>query len=487
MTIKFSRDAITFSTGKLWRRIAFIGLILALFTPAIYRSCMNWRADRIARSDATVAGFSCALQYNPGDATLWWSRARLRHYAVDDVDFAQAIVDYRKALEINPRLVQAWMDLANAYEQTGNFAQAEDALGHAVATRTYSPAIHWQAGNFFLRRGNLERMYEYFKPACRYDPERLGIAIDLSWKADSNHAAILEKLVPDELSANLRYLGFLLSRNELELARAAWERCLKNHAVGSSEFQAASAFGYIDRLLSANRIEDAIRVWDEALQKSGTAPPATRIAGSAGKANMVWNGSFENEILRGGFDWRLSERTDIELQSDTNNPIDGFKCFRVTFTGTNIQFAGLRQIMPVPAPGTYKLEFYLRSESLSSDQRPYFAIRGYPDAAGAALRTEPFPESTPWKKISVSFEVRKGCRAVQLELRRDTSEKFRSEIKGSLWLDGISILPANPAPAPGGSPDVDLSLHHADTAPALWHLCFYLTVSRWGSPGEAYA
>jgi hypothetical protein len=337
------------------------------------------------------------------------------------------------------------VDLADCYERTERYADAEEALNKALTTHTYSPVTRWQAGNFFLRRGNLPRMYECFKMASEYDPEKLGIAIEIAWKVDTNRMGILQKLVPDRLSANLRYFDFLLSRDELDLARAAWERLLKNDVPPESEFKVGSSFGYIDRLLAKSRVEEAERVWDEALQKAGSGLRDMRIVKQepegrpAGSRNLVWNGSFENEILQGGFDWRYPGMQDVQFQVDLNNCMEGLKCFTVTFGGTNISFSHLRQIIPIPSPGSYVLDFYLRTEGLTTDQTPYVSIQGYPEGSGASLRTDHFPESTGWEKMSCPFVVKENCKAIQFILRRDPSSKFDNQIKGSLWLDGISV------------------------------------------------
>jgi hypothetical protein len=443
--LKVKEGFIILDAGTLPRRIIFTVIILALVTPAIYRSYRIFRADRIIRAEQTFESYSRALQYDPANATLWWHRGRLRHYSVGVVDISQAIGDYQKALSLNPRLSQAWVDLADCYERTERYADADEALSKALATHTYSPVMRWQAGNFFLRRGNLLRMYECFKMASDYDPEKLGIATDIAWKVDTDRAGIMQKLVPDKLSANLRYLDFLLSRDELDLARAAWERVLKNDVPPETEFEVGLSFGYVDRLLAKSRVEEAERVWDEALQKAGSGLRDTRILEQepdgrpAGSRNLVWNGSFENKILQGGFDWRYPGMQDVKFQVELNKGMEGSNCLKVTFGGTNISFSHLSQIIPIPSPGGYVLDFYFRAEGLTTDQTPYVSIQGYPEATGASLRTDHFPESIGWKKMSCPFVVKENCKAIQFILRRDPSSKFDNQIKGSLWLDEISI------------------------------------------------
>jgi hypothetical protein len=424
-------------------RLVFFVAILALAAPLIYRSYHIFRADRIVRSEQTFESYSRAIECNSENATFWWHRGRLAFNSITNPDIAQAINDYRKALSLNPRLGQAWADLAVCFEQTGDGDGAKDALEKAIAARPYSPAIRWQAGNFYLRQGDLEKMYRSFKLACTYDGEKLPMAINLAWKVDSDRRQILNKLIPDTLQANLAYLNFLVTRNELDLAEAAWKRCLEIPA--DFEFKPGAAFPYIDRLLAQNRVDDALLVWDQALGKAGTGIHDQRLerevaAGPEGGLNLVWNGSFELQPLQGGFDWRYSETPEVQFDVDVQERLEGVKSLKITFGDSNISFAHLSQIVPLPQPGDYTLEFCLRSEGLTTDQKPYFALAGYPVESGAALRTGMFPESTPWSKTTAHFSVGPGCKAIRLTLRRDRSEKFNNKLKGTLWLDRVRIL-----------------------------------------------
>jgi tetratricopeptide (TPR) repeat protein len=421
-------------TDSLWQRVFVSLLIIALAAPALYRNFRVFRSDRIARSEQTWSSYNRALSYDLTNAELWWKRGRLSHYSIGEIDIPKAIQDYQTALQLNPRLGQAWLDLADAYERTGKSSEAEAALEKAFSTSRYSPLIRWQAGNFYLRRGNLGKMYECFKIACQYDPAKLDIAMQLAWKIDPDHAQILDRLVPDVLPANVTYLRFLADNDELDLAAPVWQRCLKNEIPPDYDLKPSSVFGYIDRLTRKNRVPEALRLWYEALQK-GQKGFRTK----SERQNLVWNGSFEDEIQQGGFDWRYPEIPEAKFQIDIGTRIEGLKSLRVTFESANISTTRLYQVVPVPEPGDYLLEFYVQTAGLTTDQLPYFLIQGFPDGSGASARTAPFPATATWSKISVPFSVKQGCQAVTLTLVRNRSEKFDNQIKGSLWLDNVTI------------------------------------------------
>jgi hypothetical protein len=270
--------------------------------------------------------------------------------------------------------------------------------------------------------------------------------MQIAWKADPNHAEIDQKLIPAKLPARLLYLNFLVARGELNLAIETWERSLHDPVPEDFRYHVSAAFGLIDRLLAINRVEDALLVWKEALQKANESSTDSRfvwegagIRAAEPPVNLVWNGSFEDQILGGGFDWRYSATADVEFATDVNDKIDGLKSLRLTFGGTNINFTNLRQIVPVLVPGSYLLEFYAKTENLTTDQRPYILIQGVPEMQTATLKTEFFPESSPWQKYSFPFTVNAGAKALEIVLRRDPSQKFDNQLKGSLWLDKVSI------------------------------------------------
>jgi tetratricopeptide (TPR) repeat protein len=439
---------------SLGARIIFSILIALLAIPAIYQSYKILRADRIALSGETVSNYTRALHYDPSNAQLWWKRGRLRHYSVGNVELDLALQDYQTALDLNPRMGQAWVDLADVYERVGKTSQAEAALEKAFEVHTYSPLIRWQAGNFFLRRGNLPKMYECFKIACQYDATKMVLATELAWKIDPDHTQILQKLVPDTLPANMGYLNSLVGKDELDLATPVWQRCLKNEIPLDYELKPSSAFSYINHLLAKNRITETLQVWDEILRKTGSSPGDNRGKGADASQNLVWNGSFENEMLRGGLDWRYQDAPELKFQIDIENRKDGLKSLQVNFGNANISAGNLYQIVPIMSPGGYALDFYVLTKELTTDQMPYLSIQGYPDPGCASAQSDFFPSTTSWTKLSLPFTAKEGCKAVRLSLMRNRSTKFDNRINGSLWLDEI-VIRSQESGQPGKEPEAE--------------------------------
>ena len=106
---------------RLWVAAA---VLLAMTAPAM--------ADR--RSDAKEHvewGITCAQK------NLW----------------PQAVIQFEKATEIDPKYAAAWNDLAIAYEQTGRFDDARKA---------YDKALNLDHSNQFIRT-NYDQFYEIYQ------------------------------------------------------------------------------------------------------------------------------------------------------------------------------------------------------------------------------------------------------------------------------------------------------------------------------------
>jgi hypothetical protein len=186
-----------------------------------------------------------------------------------------------------------------------------------------------------------------------------------------------------------------------------------------------------------------LQVWSEALEKTGTGLKEVRYP-AAFKApekpvNLVWNGSFEYELLRGGFDWRYPESPNFDVQIDRNNCADGFRCLQLDFTRSNVSSGYLNQVVPIPESGAYTLDLYLRTEKLISARTYFVEVDGYPDPSGAAARISIPPGSTSWQKLTAPIIVKPNTHAVRLTVRPDASSQADLQVSGTLWIDGVAI------------------------------------------------
>ncbi len=77
------------------------------------------------------------------------TRIRLRQKSLDD-----AIENYRKALELSPRMAPGWYDLGNLLVERQDFEQAIDAYTKALELKDDMGEAYFNRGYVHLKQGN---------------------------------------------------------------------------------------------------------------------------------------------------------------------------------------------------------------------------------------------------------------------------------------------------------------------------------------------
>ncbi|MBX9691522.1 MAG: tetratricopeptide repeat protein [Cyanobacteria bacterium] len=81
----------------------------------------------------------------------------------------EAISRYRSYLEIRPDDVQANVNLGALLRKTGEYAESEECLKHAVHVNFYSLEAHYNLSNLFLELGKLEEALKELKICNKFD------------------------------------------------------------------------------------------------------------------------------------------------------------------------------------------------------------------------------------------------------------------------------------------------------------------------------
>ena len=83
----------------------------------------------------------------------------------------EAIVAYRRAVQLNPGDEWAWNNLGNAYRSVGRLAEAVDALREAIRLKPDWGDAYCNLGAAFISRGEIESATEIFDVALEKSPE----------------------------------------------------------------------------------------------------------------------------------------------------------------------------------------------------------------------------------------------------------------------------------------------------------------------------
>ena len=428
----------TDSIGPIWRWLALAAIVGA----AGFLASLGARHAIAAHwaGSANPAQWLRAAEAEPSNADLWYQLARYRQLDFQHSDLSLALEYYRLATALNPRSPFYWMDFAGADESAGDVAGAEQAFQKARELYPISADAAWRSGNFLLRQGRVPEAFQQIHDAVAVDSKLTVSAISVCWNSTRDIDQILTTVLPDAPEENWGAIQFFVQAREPLAAMAVWRRLTARH----DSFPASTAFPLLDMLIATGHANEARLVWNQALQAAGV-PRQSDAAGS-----LVWNGGFESEPLDGGFDWRIFPSEGAEMRWDEESLHAGSRSLRVDFDGkTNVDFANVWQYVPVSPSTTYRFSSFLRTEDLTTDSGIHFEIRDV-SRPGTPVRSTPDRVgSQNWAQQNLEIVSGPDTNLLQIVLRRTPSDKLGNKIRGTAWIDDVTLVPAGHG---GGKP-----------------------------------
>ena len=378
-----------------------------------------------------------AIAWSPGNAELWRRSARSKVLSLNDEELTAAATQYREALKRNPFAALAWQGLASIETRLGDPKTEEAILRGWIASVPHSPQAAWALANLLLRQGRTDEALPHFQQAAA-DEESLRFPLfDLAWKLLDDPRRILRDVVPSDARSQYDYFRYLVDRRgNLQDAYSVW-RNLQGQLPIAGKFDgttAALGLTYAEKLAAAGMGEDAARVMDEAV------PPAPASPGSGN----VTSGDFELPLQNGGLDWRMVNSAGYQLALDDFAAASGSRSLRVEFDGTtNPEFAAVQQWVVVEPNRDYRLTASLKTESISTDSGIYLSLTNVADLPARVQEagTKPLVGSSPWTEYSLDFHSGATTQVMLLQLRRRASSKLNNLLRGTIWLDAVSIHP----------------------------------------------
>jgi tetratricopeptide (TPR) repeat protein len=277
---------------------------MALVAGCYWSVRLAW-ADHLFRRDTETA-IARAVALAPGNAEYHARLASLRQEAGRGEAAIESAL--RAAVQANPRMSSAWIELGLRAETAGEMQQAEaDLERSAQVDHTY--ATLWTLANFYFRRNDLDHFWPVARQALSigdvtaYDPAPL---FRLCCRLSRNPATVLERAIPDVGAVQSRYLAFLVRENMAQIAAPVTQRVV---ALGG-ERDLDAVLDYCDRLIASGDAEHAIHAWNalswRTLHSYRPLAPLT----SPG----LTNGDFASGPVQHGFDWRMPAVPGVEVE-----------------------------------------------------------------------------------------------------------------------------------------------------------------------------
>jgi len=415
--------AIPLSQRRRFQLAASLVLLACLY---VLLAAKEFAASAFA-SHSDLPKLKLAVRLSPGNADYWHRLGRYFAYALGDPQ--SAIDSYQPAVRLNPHDASYWFDLAAAYEVTGDIASQRAALEHALVAEPTAPSVAWEAANFFLVDGDIDRALREFHVVIANDVSLVEPSLHACWRVRPDVDALLQEVVPARTDSLLAFLALLISKQETAGAIKTWDRLTELH----EKFDVGRLFEYVNFLIQVHRPDAAITAWEQA------SAPLGLTAYLPSDDNLVINGDFSLDVLNGGFDWIYFNRIGVKPLLDPSDFHQGRRSLSLTFEGPGIADAGIEQLIPVHGSTTYDFQAYYKSADFEGAGGPQIVLR---DAyTGAPLfASEPLTDADFWKEVHATFTTPDSTALLRLAVERFPPG---SPIRGKLWLDDFQLSPDN--------------------------------------------
>jgi Flp pilus assembly protein TadD len=384
-------------------------------------------AASVYASRSDLAKLQRAVRLSPGNADY---RHRLGAFLAFGGGDPQAAVDsYRSAVALNPYDASYWLDLAAAYQVSGDLTAQRAALDRALAAEPTAPDVAWKAANFFLVDGQIDRALREFHVVVENDISLADASLQACWRVRPDADALLQEVVPARVDSLMAFLSLLMSKQETAGAIKTWGRISQLH----EKFDNWRLFEYVRYLIQVRRPDAAMTAWEQSAGSLGLA------AYLPTEDNLVVNGDFSLDILNGGFDWTYVNRTGVRPMLDAGDFREGHRSLSLTFEGPGIADAGIQQLIPVHGGTTYDFSAYYKSSDFEGAGGPQIALR---DAYTGALlyASDPLKDADFWKEVHSKITTPDTTTLLSLIIERFPAG---SPIRGKLWLDDFQLAPEN--------------------------------------------
>ena len=276
-----------------------------------------------------------------------------------------------RAVALNPRDSEVWMELGLRAEIRGELARAERCLVEAARVdRTYPPRS--TLANFYFRRGDPEKFWRWTRAALQTAPASADMAplFRLCWSWSEGAELILSRAIPERPEVLRQYLSFLLGSGRLAPARAVAERMLE---LATAE-DVPLLLTYCDRLLEARQAAAAARLWNAIIGRGligyQTLHPTDGL--------VLTNGDFRLPPRAQGFDWRLPPVEGVSVSRDIRAT-----ALHVTFSGKQPEQCELLwQYLPLLAATSYRFGFEYQTAGIAPNTGLRWEIQ---DVSGAPV------------------------------------------------------------------------------------------------------
>jgi tetratricopeptide (TPR) repeat protein len=380
----------------------------------------------------TVVGIQRATRLEPGNAEYWYLLGRYWQFNLEGPDSQKAIDAYRNALSFDPHSAETYIDLATAYEGIDDIPDARDNFLKAKKAYPLSAGVSWRVGNFFLRQGEMDEAFTQIRESVVADPARGAEAFSRCLRVEPNLKTVLDRAIPEEPVVYLDIIRDLSEEGRATESLIVWDRLV---AMNSS-IPLTEIYPIINLLRAKRDFAEASRVWKQGVAMAGLDhlgdPPAS----------LVWDGGFESGLRNFGYSWFYEQKIrTVQVGLDQKERHAGQQSLRLAFDGTSdVTFDDVCHAVTVLPLTSYKFSAWVQTRDLTTDQGLRFRLQ----SSGHNSTPEFTPEihgTHEWTEITVPWSSDADANEAQICIARLPSDQKDNRIRGSAWVDDVSLIP----------------------------------------------
>lgn len=384
----------------------------------------HFRAERLrARSDFEPLNQAAQLEAENAETHWLLGRYWLRLAQAPE----QALPELNAAVSLDPYAARYWLELAVAYQVSDNAPRERWAVERALQAEPSSPGTAWEVASSYLATGESHRALPLFRIAMANDANMVPAGLALCWRATKDVHQVLREAVPADPKAYLQFLQMLAREKEPEAANQVWS-AIKAQQL---ELIAKDAFGYVDFLIERRDVDRAQQVWSDLRELD------PKLKGVPPDSSMITNGSFEGDTFNGGFEWRQEDKNGLAVSIDRRIFHEGARSLRIVFTGPAVDNTGVFQFVPVKGDTAYRLSAFIKADGLVSASGLRIVVEDAYSGETWAAGDEVLGTSD-WQEKHLEFRTRPDGRLLVVRVVRRPGTPL---IKGTFWMDDVSLLP----------------------------------------------
>ena len=409
------------------KRIFFPLLAVAVSLSAGYSILGLWRGIALNPIQPSQENLLKAIRLSPPNPEPYYRLGLFYQWDIRHMDLEESARYFRKAIERNPLEQEYWLQLAKILQRMGESMVSQRALENAIRVFPTGYRGRWMTANLFLQQGNLEMALPHFSYILAHYPNQSSLVYDVLEKAVADSDFVLERIVPKDPSSFKQYLSYLYGMGDREGARKAWAKRL------SFGLQAdrGETVRYIEFLISQGEFNEAFQVWRVRFQQEGLSPGSD--------SDLITNGDFgKDEILGGGFDWKIEKVSGTEISFDPSMAFEGKRSLRIVFTGNeNVDFRHVYQFVPLKPDTEYVLSANMKTQAVTTKSGLKIEVLGAGQTFHATSET--LTGDNEWRKLIIRFRTPAPVQGGLVRVRREKTDKFDRYIGGTVWIDNVSL------------------------------------------------